>query len=310
MGMMAVAVGTTLYGAVGIFTRLSMSGEGKDQVPYDTNAALLVTELCKLVVTAILLVWSDGLQSAVRSISAVPPREWLLFSAPAVIYSITNNLSIMQLKYMDPGTNSVLVQSKIITTALLWWFWFKNPIDKQQWVSLGLLMAGSMFVALPNEDSGSTTMYIRWPTGPLLVLAMVVLSALAGIITEGVYKTFGRNRSIHIDNLSMYIWGIASNALQFYYIGQHDLGTPLIAGFNGWTWAMVAVSVSLGLTLGYVMKYFDNIVKLLMNGASIIVSGVLSYLVFGFRWTLNYCIGSLVVVFAVLLFKSKTKYIR
>merc|ERR1719167_339827 len=103
--------------------------------------------MCKLLVTITLLLYSDGCSKALRSIRAVPIKEWFLFSAPAVLYSITNNLSIMQLKYMDPGTNSVLVQSKIITTALLWWFWFKNSIDKQQWVSLGLLMAGSMFVA-------------------------------------------------------------------------------------------------------------------------------------------------------------------
>ena len=104
--------------------------------------------------------------------------------------------------------------------------------------------------------------------------------------------------------------GIASNAFQFYWIGGNEFGTPLLTGFNGWTWMMVATSVSLGLIIGFVMKYFDNIIKLLMNGASIIVSGVLSYLVFGYRWTLPYAVGAMVVVCAVLLYKSKTKYIR
>lgn len=139
---------------------------------------------------------------------------------------------------------------------------------------------------------------------------MCVLSAMAGICTESVYKTYGRGRSIHIDNISMYLWGITSNALQYYWIGGNDLSTPLLTGFNGWTWAMVLLSVSLGLTIGYVMKYFDNIIKLLMNGASILVSGILSYVVFGYEWTFFYCCGAAVVVCAVLLFKSKTKYIH
>lgn len=94
----------------------------------------------------------------------------------------------------------------------------------------------------------------------------------------------------------MYIWGITSNAIQFYWVGDHALGTPLLSGFNGWTWVMVAVSVSLGLTIGYVMKYFDNIIKLMMNGASIIVSGILSYLVFGYSWTFAYCVGGMILI--------------
>lgn len=155
-GMAVIVAGTAMYGMLGTFTRLSMNEGG--EVPYDANAALLVVECTKLLVTAIMLLSTDGLSSALRSIRAVPTKEWLLFSAPAVIYSVTNNLSIVQLKYMDPGTNSVLVQSKIITTALLWWYWFNNPIDKQQWVSLGLLMMGSMLVALPGDSEGTNTM--------------------------------------------------------------------------------------------------------------------------------------------------------
>ena len=98
----------------------------------------------------------------------------------------------------------------------------------------------------------------------------------------------------------MYVWGIISNGLQFYSAGNHTLNTPLLNGFGGWTWVMVGASVSLGLTIGYVVKYFDNIIKLMMNGASIIVSGILSYFVFGFRWTFAYCVGGMIHLYILL----------
>ena len=174
-GLLAICFGTALYGFLGIFTQLSMGSVSNGKIPYDTNAALLIAEIGKLLSTVIMLLSSEGYINAMRSMRAVPLKEWFLFSFPAVLYSITNNLGILQLQYMDPGTNTVLQQSKIITTALLWWYWFKNPIDKQQWVSLCLLMFGSMIVALPTSSDEANTMYVEWPMGPLLVLVCCLI---------------------------------------------------------------------------------------------------------------------------------------
>jgi len=305
-GILALLVGTLMYGMVGVLTRLSMMEQ--DPPPFNTNAVLLCTDIAKFAVTISVLLHLHGFSGTVKLTQAIPFKEWFLFSIPAIIYSITNNLEFYILRYMDPGTLSVLVQSKIITTAVCWWLAFKNTIDKQQWVALSLLCLGSMLVAWPSSENHGKTMYIIWPYGPLLVLLQVCLSPLAGIYTEFVYKTFGKGRSMHIDNLSMYLWGMIANGLQFYLLDE-NASLNLLKGFNVYTYLVVIVVTALGLCIGFVMKYFNNIIKLLMSGAAIVVSGVLTFFVFSLSWTLSYCVGAVVVITAVLLFKSQRKFI-
>eukprot|EP01084_Bolivina_argentea_P204614 349458_1 len=235
-GIIMIVIGTAMYSLLGPIILLSR--QGSDHVPYNSNASLVISECGKLMVTIILLFYSQGISTMIKSIKSVPIGEWFLFSMPALLYSITNNLGFYILRYMDPGSLGVLQQTKIITTALLWWFWFKKSIDKQQWIAIILLLFGSMLVAWPdNNNDNKQQMFVIWPMGPALIGAQVCLSAIAGIYTESVYKKFGRNRSIHIDNLSMYFWGFIANVLQFYYIEYDRINNrisdiDLFDGFN------------------------------------------------------------------------------
>eukprot|EP01084_Bolivina_argentea_P104395 186932_1 len=290
-----------MYGLLGTLVRLSMLGE--EAVAYNSNAALVVSECGKFMVTFTLLFYSQGIQQAIRSLKIVPFKEWFLFSIPALIYSVTNNLEFYILRYMDPGSLLVLQQTKIITTALIWWYAFTKSIDKQQWVSLVFLCFGSMLVAWPDDTKDmEREMYVKWPMGPVLIAVQVCLSAVAGVYTEFVYKKFGSERSLHVDNLSMYFWGSLANMAQYYY--ADDEGVGLLYGFNIWTYLLCANYLVLGLSIAYVMKYFTNIIKLFMSGFAIIVSGVLTFVMFGLSWTLTYCLGLVIVVAAVFLYKS------
>eukprot|EP01084_Bolivina_argentea_P267201 453522_1 len=123
-GIIMIIIGTIMYGVLGTIVRLSM--EGEDKVPYNSNAALVIAEFGKFIVTFILLFYLQGVSGGITSIRSVPLKEWFLFSIPAILYSITNNLQFYILQYMDPGSLGVLQQTKIIATALLWWYWFKH----------------------------------------------------------------------------------------------------------------------------------------------------------------------------------------
>ena len=88
-----------MYGSIGILNRLSR----KNRAPYNSNAALVIAELGKFIASVALLIWQQGYDQAVKSVKAVPFKEWFLFAVPAIIYSITNNLDFFILSYMDPG---------------------------------------------------------------------------------------------------------------------------------------------------------------------------------------------------------------
>ncbi|ETO20509.1 hypothetical protein RFI_16708, partial [Reticulomyxa filosa] len=204
----------------------------------------------------------------------------------------------------------VLLQFKILTTAVLWWWWFRKPISKQQWIALSLLVAGSIFVSWPTSkgpDDEQEQMHVEF-RGLLYLLFQVTVSGLAGVYTEAMYKQYGNDRSIHLENLSMYTWGIVSNSLQYKAKG-HDFSN-LINGFNLYSWLCVLEFMCMGLVLGQIMKRFNNIVKLFMNGASIVVAGVLTFMCFGTPWTLPYFIGLVVVITAVYFYRTEYVYCK
>ena len=205
-----------------------------------------------------------------------------------------------------------MVQSKIITTSLLWWYWFRKPISRQQWISIFILCVGSMLVVFKDDYSESAdTMYVEWPLGPLYVSIQISLSAIAGVYTEAVYKKQGRQRSIHLENLSMYFWGTIANFTQYAFNDSNNDKNSnkwdILYGFNYWTWLLIAVYILKGLAISQVMKFFSNIVKLFMTGGSIIVTGLLTYIVFGLQWTLAYFLGLVCVVASVILYKMEKK---
>eukprot|EP01084_Bolivina_argentea_P267200 453518_1 len=293
-----IVIGITLYSTVGILIRLSM--KNTDHVPYNSSFVMCLIEAGKFTTSLILLTKTEGISQAITFIKYVSFRERFLFCIPAIIYSITNNLGFYILQYMDPGSNSVLAQTKIIVTTCMWSYWFRKRINKQQIISLFLLFCGSMLVAWPSH-SNNKQMYVIWPMGPIMLTIQISLSSLACIYTEWVYKKNGNhtNRSMHLDNLHLYFWGILCNMFQFYYTNQKH---P-ISGFNIYTYLIIINNIALGLIIGFILQYFNNIIKLMMSGTSIVLSAILTFFIFGLNWTMTYGIGLFIVVCSLLVFK-------
>ena len=109
----------------------------------------------------------------------------------------------------------------------------------------------------------------------------------------------------------MYFWGTLCNGLQFVYMNhEQDLESHhLFYGFNYWTWLLIVCYVVKGLCIAQIIKYFSNIVKLMMTGCSILVTGFLTWSIFGLNWTLFYVIGLLIVTVSVLMYQTKKKWV-
>ena len=136
----------------------------------------------------------------------------------------------MQLEYMDPASRHVMIQSKLITTAILWSFVFKTKLGKKRWIAIIFLCIGGALVGLykksinlnnllftAKHEEQQSSMYVIWPMGPLLVLLQAILSGIAGVYCEWLYKNGDSKllQSIHAQNIIMYIWGLFGNIIQF-----------------------------------------------------------------------------------------------
>ena len=74
--------------------------------------------------------------------------------------------------------------------------------------------------------------------------------------------------------------------------------------YNGWTFGAIGVQVFGGLLVSFVVKYADNILKTFATSCAIIVSVLLSVLLFGFSLTLQFGLGTVLVVLSVYVYST------
>lgn len=299
------AAGTLCYALLGILSQLSKEQDGK--YAYSPPSVALMAEVLKLLLSCGFLVAERGsLGTAVLEVASGGPWLWLSYTVPSLLYAMGNNLDMLNNLHMDPATEHVLVQGKIFTTGLLWWLVFRQPLGLRKWLSLLLLFGGGVLAALPSEAlvEGSRRMHID-SVGVVFVMLHCWGSGGAGVYNEWLLKVLGggRGESIHTSNIRLYIIGSMVNLAAFCW---HRPGSdrPFLFGHNRYSLALVLTYALMGLVLSQVMKWFNVIVKLFMSGASMYVTAVFSWLLFGFAPTTNFALGLALVTFAMVLFNA------
>jgi len=199
--------------------------------PHASPAAVtFFAELGKSSVVAATLLWhtifgssceSDSSKDASAKKKAVKKQEedkfsfgylCLINAVPAVLYTITNNIHQIITHYMDGATAQALLQSRVMTTSLLWHWVFvvwrgdkshsnSGGIAVHQWMALCSLTAGTGLVSyesgkakdeggLADNDKGSSAgeqLFVT-PVGIALIVVFCLATACAGIWVEYAYK--------------------------------------------------------------------------------------------------------------------------
>eukprot|EP00931_Biecheleriopsis_adriatica_P037336 TRINITY_DN21412_c0_g1_i1.p1 TRINITY_DN21412_c0_g1~~TRINITY_DN21412_c0_g1_i1.p1 ORF type:complete len:335 (+),score=71.17 TRINITY_DN21412_c0_g1_i1:129-1133(+) len=293
------ALGTTGYAGLGLLSQLNKQADGSYEFSMPT--VVLTAEACKLIISLVMLCRElGGLQQAFSLIGKTPLQEFALFAVPAALYSVTNNLDMLCIKYMDSATFQVLSQIKIATTGVIWWCVFRKPLGLQKSLALLLLTTGSAIASQPSDLQAQNLFCTPW--GIFLKVVEAVCGACAGVYNEYVYKKINAAQSIHLQNIFLYFFGVVANFYAYVCDPSARTTGSLFKGYGVWTWVLVANYTCFGLVIGYIMKHLDNIHKLFMSGSSMYVSAFVTVFVFGLRPHLTYAVGLATVTVALGIF--------
>jgi len=100
----------------------------------------------------------------------------------------------------------------------------------------------------------------------------------------------------------MYTFGVIMNGTMYAHgkIQANEPGSWLpCKGYDFWTWCLLANYAFMGLLTSFIMKYLDNIQKLLMAGASMYVSTFATSTLFKFTPSISFVMGLLMVTAAL-----------
>ncbi|VDD81430.1 unnamed protein product [Mesocestoides corti] len=208
----------------------------------------------------------------------------LPFAIPAILYTITNNLGIAIQMEMDPATYQVLGNFKVLSTAIL----FRLIIQR-----------------LTNFDSNANTsssvLHITLK-GIFMISIYCTVSGLASVYTEYVLKR-RVNMSLNVQNATLYVFGIVVNGLLYVFQEGLNKGTfNIFLGFSVYTWILVVTQAISGIFMGFVMKYANNILRLFIISSAMVVTTILSILIFNLVVKTSFLISASTVVAALFLY--------
>lgn len=303
----ALATLTAQNAAQALLVRLSRELRPAGAAPYLGSTVVLVCELVKLAAAASLMRRGPSSAAAPRaSLHAA-----LLFAPPAAVYALQNNLLIAAARVLDPPTFLVLSQAKILTTAAFSVALLGRRLHRVRWAALTLLLTGVALVqhahGPAHEDGPATPSSVsasEYSAGVASVLLLSTCSGFAAVYTEACLKR------LRVDtqecNALMAAWGALFSAAGCL---MADAGRVAAGGFfQGWSpivGAVVAVNALGGLLVAFFLRYLDAILKNFAATASIVVSSAASVPLFGFKPSLEWGLGSLVVTIAIALYGEK-----
>lgn len=304
--------------AVGVLVLLAVQNCSKnllmryvmqDKPKFLTSAAVLGSECIKLACSVFYIIFIQK-----RSVLSIfqyfkeDQRNTILLAIPASAYNLQMSLEYVALAHLSAAVFSVLVQTKLLFTASFAFLVIGKKLKYIQVVSLVLLTSGVMlcnYKATNGNDDES-----EW-TGILATLGIAVSSGFASVFTEKVIKA---QRKVNVEDYGLAYTQVQLALMSIITIGVYALAKDfraimeygLFHNFSPAAVFSILSSASGGLIVAGVLKYADAILKGYATAVSVILTGVLSTVLFSTQLSVVYYMGVLNVMVAVVLYNSDT----
>ena len=266
---------------------------------YSVTSANCTVEVLKLLFSLIALSSSWSKEGVTEHNTLRPSMsEALVYSIPALLYLVKNLLQYVIFLYVDPPSYQVLKNLNIISTGVLYRIFLKRTLSVIQWSALILLALGCSTAQLTSDSNKvlSTSM-----SGLSLAILMAILSGGAGIYTELIMKK-RQQRNINAQNALMYFFGVIFNIFAMFAHDAHFVtSNGYFHGYNVVVIVMIVNHALSGIAVSFVLKHANNIVKVYSTSVAMILTTAASILLFSFKPSLPFFLGSSVVTVAVYL---------
>ena len=246
-----------------------------------------LTEACKLVI--------------VCSVSKCMCRKWPFrspvrwgFFVNALLYVVTNTLTIVILEHVNAGLFLVLSQHKILLIVFLSRLILYKKYSMLQWISCVILALGISLTQYKQDHFDLNFVIMS------LVFIQGLSASFAGVWTEKMMTSDLDDDqpvySFFCDSTQLYLFGLPIYCLQYVVNpGIHSLS------YNHSCILVLNTSVA-GVFIGSVIKFYSMVSRCFVNGIAIVISIYISWAYMNEIFTIWSVIGTILVVFSTVLF--------
>lgn len=245
------------------------SSNGK--ISYNSITVNAITEFIKLCIAVYIAHNEGSLHTLKQAIS--DPGLMVRFAIPNLMYAVNNNLFHYSVGALPPAVFVVTINAfRTLITAVLQPCVSNQALTGRQVVACILLMLSFVFASLPEVIkvvfSGAMQGSIL---ESLLYLSSIysIISVTASLSQEKLLKD---SKSLMVANIINYSIGITFQVSGMIYEKYTSPETDLFRGLDVfWVRAIPCLMAIMGLSISFVLKYYDNIVKLLCSSISVLL---------------------------------------
>ena len=240
--------------------------------------------------------------------------EWRVFVrllVPAVVYNAQQILEMVALSRLEAPTFSVVVQSKILVTALFSKWLLGAQLSQNQFVALVMLTV-SVVLAQRRSECASSTTGGSDVVGIFATLSIAVLSGFAAVYTERVLKRTpyachvdldaGARRLGHMQLQMACACLCTSGSFAVLSDGRTIVLQGFWHGFDAGACAMVVSSAMGGLLVAATLHYATSILKGYATSVSVLLTGLLSHVLFRTEVGLNFLLATTTIACSIFLY--------
>lgn len=162
---------------------------------YISSTAVVCSEFMKLFLSILIYYWNEKKNSSIiEMFHKVYHNKYNLLktTVPSTLYVIQNNLQYLATSNLPAEIYQVLIQMKLIATALLSSTFLGTQLNELQWFSIFVLFVGVAVVqfSLQIPSSSTSTMIANYHPviGITAVLISCITSGFAGVYNEKLLK--------------------------------------------------------------------------------------------------------------------------
>lgn len=194
---------------------------------------------------------------------------------------------------------------KVLTTAMFAVFILNKKLRLLQWVALVILTIGVAMVQLCNTESGKVvTQEQNRLLGCAAAIAACCCSGFAGIYFEKILK--GSDVSVWVRNVQLSLLSLPLGVMTALANDWTSITTKgFFHAYDEFVVFLVVLNAVGGLLVAMVVKYADNILKGFATSLAIILSTVCSIFFFHFIISLQFIVGTSLVMVSIFLYSHE-----
>jgi UDP-sugar transporter A1/2/3 len=259
---------------------------------------------------------------------------FIQYMIPSFFYCLYNNLTFINLSSYDPTTYYLLLQFRVVITGFTFQVFnfnclemfleiinfsikivFSKRLSRFQWLSLILLTCGCVIKQAGHANSRKNSEKML-DYHLILIIVQIFSAAFAGVYNEYLLKdTVKSNVNIMIQNVFMYSNSIICNIILFFVTTHTDMP---VTSFNSLKQILskealnellhfkviiiILNNASIGIVTSLFLKSLNSIMKSFAGAIELMLTGILSWIIFSIPLDLNTIIAILFVSFSTWLY--------